>query len=95
MGPSEDPPRETVAQGPAGDTGRQLRSRLADEGRRLPLLGDDDRTADREYTRQFVLARNRDLGGRYGVEYAEAYHYIGPRASAVDAYVAEHAVPLR
>jgi hypothetical protein len=29
--------------------------RLASEGKRLPLLGNDDRTADREYIRQFLL----------------------------------------
>lgn len=35
-----------------------------------------------------------ELGHRYGLEYAEAFHYIGPRKSRVDEYVAQHAVPL-
>ena len=35
-------------------------------------------TADRHYIKEFVLARNRELGKKYGVEYAEAFHYIGP-----------------
>ena len=29
-----------------------------------------------------MLARNRELGRKYGVEYAEAFHYIGPAAPA-------------
>ena len=33
---------ENKAQGPAGENGQRLRARLAAEGRRLPLLGDDD-----------------------------------------------------
>jgi LmbE family N-acetylglucosaminyl deacetylase len=83
------------AQGPAGDTGARLRRSLAEKGLRLPLLGEDDLTASRRYIKEFVLARNRELGQRYGLEYAEAYHYIGPRPDAVDDYVRRHAVPLR
>jgi LmbE family N-acetylglucosaminyl deacetylase len=83
------------AQGPAGDTGARLRRSLAEKGLRLPLLGEDDLTASRRYIKEFVLARNRELGQRYGLEYAEAYHYIGPQPDAVDDYVRRHAVPLR
>jgi LmbE family N-acetylglucosaminyl deacetylase len=83
------------AQGPAGDTGARLRRSLAEKGLRLPLLGEDDLTASRRYIKEFVLARNRELGQRYGLEYAEAYHYIGPPPDAVDDYVRRHAVPLR
>ena len=84
--------------GPAGSHGSQLRAELARKGRRLPLLGDDDTTADRNYIKQFTLARRRELGQRYGVEYAEAFHYIGGRSarrSAVDDYVEDNAVPIR
>jgi hypothetical protein len=66
------------AQGPAGDTGARLRTRLAAEGKRLPMLGGDDATANREYIKQVVLKMDRQLGTKYGVQYAEAYHYIGP-----------------
>ena len=38
-----------------GSLGAVLRARLAREGKRLPLLGNDDRTANREYIRQFLL----------------------------------------
>src|SRR5262249_9486592 len=44
-----------TAQGPAGQQGALLRRRLTEQGLRLPLLGSDDETANREYTRQFVL----------------------------------------
>jgi len=66
------------AQGPAGENGARLRARLAKEGKRLPMLGDNDDTANREYIRQVVLKRDRELGAKYGLQYAEAYHYIGP-----------------
>jgi LmbE family N-acetylglucosaminyl deacetylase len=84
-----------VAKGPGGHHGSQLRAELAKQGKKLPLLGDDDGTADRNYIREFVLTRDRELGKQYGVEYAEAFHYIGPPHSRVDDYVKQHAVPLR
>jgi LmbE family N-acetylglucosaminyl deacetylase len=83
-----------VAQGPAGSTGAQLRRRLRDQGLRLPLLGDSDETANREYTRQFVLGRDAETGKRFGLAYAEPYHYIGPSPSKVDEYVRQNAVRL-
>jgi len=83
-----------VAQGPAGSTGAQLRRKLRDQGLKLPALGDGDATANREYTRLFVLNRDAETGKRIGVAYAEPYHYIGPEPSRVDAYVKAHAVRL-
>jgi hypothetical protein len=91
-----------VAKGPGGHHGSKLRAELARQGKKLPLLGDDDRSADRNYIREFVLARDREMGQRYGVEYAEVFHYVGPAAaavggteSAVDKYVRENSVPLK
>ena len=46
-----------VAKGPGGHHGSQLRAELAKQGKKLPLLGDDDPTADRNYIREFMLAR--------------------------------------
>jgi len=83
-----------TAQGPAGQHGAQLRRRLADQGLRLALLGDNDETANREYTRQFVLERDAEIGKRFGLAYAEAYHYIGPEPAKVEDYVAKNAVKL-
>jgi len=81
-------------QGPAGETGAKLRRRLAEEKKRLPLLGNDDRTASREYIRQFVLDRDAETGKRYGLKYAEAFHYIGREASKVEEYIKRNAVPM-
>ena len=96
-----DANRANVAKGPGGHLGSKLRAELADRHQRLPLLGDDDVTADRNYIKEFVLARNRELGKQYGVEYAEVFHYIRPGASGADrdprveTYLREHAVPIR
>ncbi len=91
--------RANVAKGPAGTNGSRLRAELAKRNLKLPLLGDDDATADRSYIKEFVLTRNRELGKRYGVEYAEAFHYIGgsPASSArgLDEYIKKNAVPLK
>lgn len=83
-----------VTQGPAGENGARLRRRLATERRKLPLLGDDDETANRQYAKQFALARDRVRGQAHGLEYGEYFHYIGPDESDVESYVEKNAVPL-
>jgi LmbE family N-acetylglucosaminyl deacetylase len=93
-----DANRANRAKGPAGTHGSQLRAELAKKGKQLPLLGNDDLTADRNYIKEFILARSRALGKKYGVEYAEAFHYIGDatsRRSAVEEYVEKNAVPTK
>jgi LmbE family N-acetylglucosaminyl deacetylase len=90
--------RANVAKGPGGRKGSQLRAELAKKNLRLPLLGDDDDSADRNYIREFTLVADRELGKQYGVEYAEAFHYIGPSARFAppsEEYIAKNAVPLR
>ena len=89
--------RANVWKGPAGTNGSRLRAELAKRNLRLPLLGDDDATADRNYIKEFVLARNRELGRKYGVEYAEAFHYIGPGANTdrVQEYIKKNAIPMK
>lgn len=76
--------RANVAKGPGGHSGSRLRAELAARNERLPLLGNDDVTADRNYIREFSLGRNRELGKQYGMEYAEAFHYIPPGAAGAD-----------
>lgn len=93
--------RANVFKGPAGHLGSRLRKELAERHLRLPLLGEDDATADRNYIKEFVLTRSRELGRQYGLEYAEAFHYIRPGAAGADRdprverYIKEHAVPMR
>ena len=88
--------RANVAKGPAGHLGSRLKADLAEKGLKLPVLGDDDVTADRAYIREFLMGRRQDRGRQYGLQYAEAFHYIGPRTySRVDEYVKQNAVPLK
>ncbi|HVA45566.1 MAG TPA: PIG-L family deacetylase [Pirellulales bacterium] len=91
-----DANRANRAKGPAGTHGSRLRAELAKKGKKLPLLGNDDLTADRNYIQEFVLGRSRALGKKYGVEYAEAFHYLGditPKRTAVEEYIENNAVP--
>jgi LmbE family N-acetylglucosaminyl deacetylase len=91
-------------QGPCGENGARLRARLAGEKKRLPILGGDDDTANRAYIKELVLdydsraqrgvVSDKELGRRYGLEWAEAFHYIGPPQSRLDGYISEHAVAV-
>jgi LmbE family N-acetylglucosaminyl deacetylase len=96
-----DASRANQAEGHGGHLGSRLRAELAKRHLRLPLLGEDDDTADRNYIKEFVLRHNRELGKQYGVEYAEVFHYIPAGAAGadrdprVDAYVKQHAVPSK
>jgi LmbE family N-acetylglucosaminyl deacetylase len=91
-------------QGAGGENGARLKSRLAAQKLRLPILGNDDDTANREYIKHFFLdydskhlrgvPSDREVGRQYGLEWAEAFHYIGPAESMLDRYISEHAVPL-
>jgi LmbE family N-acetylglucosaminyl deacetylase len=96
--------RVNVTQGPAGENGAMLRVRLAARKLRLPILGTDDDSANRQYIKQFVLdlfsdelrgiPSDKALGLRYGLEWAEAFHHVGPRPGRLDQYITENAVPL-
>ena len=87
---------ECRAQG-GGNFGSELRARLAKQGKRLPLLGNDDRSADRAYVREFLLDNYREYGKPYQLEFAERFYYLdrrSPRRSRVDEYVEKNAVAL-
>ena len=84
--------RVNVAQGPGGDNGAALRKSLAARGLKLPVLGDDDETASNQYIQQIMLRRDAEVGARYGLAYAEPFHYIGPEADYVEEYVRKNAV---
>jgi len=83
-----------VTQGPAGENGAALRARLAKQNLRLPLLGNDDDTANRAYIKHLVLEHDAELGKKYGVKYAEGFHYIGPEPSRMEEYIKKNAVPI-
>ncbi len=84
---------ENKAQGPAGENGARLRQRMEREGRTLPLLGANDTEANRNYIREFVLRRDREIAQRYGLKWAEQYHYIGTAGDRVEKYLKENARP--
>jgi len=96
--------RANVTQGPAGENGARLRALLASRKQRLPILGNNDETANRQYIKHIVLdldsmrlrgvPSDRELGRRYGLEWAEAFHYIGPAANRLDPYLVDNAIPL-
>lgn len=80
-----------------GNLGSELRARLAREGKKLDILGEDDRTADRAYVREFLLDEDREYGRPLGLAFAERYYYIDqrrPETSKVEEYVAKHAKKL-
>jgi len=90
-----------VTQGPAGEAGAALRKKLEKEGKYLPLLGNSDDEANRNYIRHFVLdidsknlrgvPSDKEVGKPYQLEWAERFHYIGPEASALTKYIDENA----
>jgi LmbE family N-acetylglucosaminyl deacetylase len=83
-----------VTQGPAGNHGAKLRAKLASQGKRLPLLGNDDATANRQFTKYFALSRDRTRAKPHGLRYAELFHYVSRDENPVDEYVAKNSVPL-
>lgn len=89
-------------QGPGGSHGARLRKKLADEGRKLAALGDDDNTANFNYVKNFVLdidseysrgvPSDKKIGEKYGLSWAEQFHYIGTKTSEMDEYIKKNAV---
>jgi LmbE family N-acetylglucosaminyl deacetylase len=72
---------------------KDLNAALVERKLRLPALSGINSAAIDEYTKVVLEARDRTPGRKFGLDYAEAFHYIGPDQS-MDEYVARHAVPL-
>ena len=72
-----------------GNMVRTYRDQLARKGTKLPELEGDEERAIRAYADLRFRRRNAQIGKPYGLDYAEAYHYIGPDTS-MDEYVEEH-----
>ncbi len=85
------------SQGPAGEAGAALRKKLAEQGKYLPLLGQNDNEANRNYIKHFVLdmdsqylrgvPSDRQIGEAYQLGWAERFHYIGPEPSVLPDYL--------
>ena len=96
-----------ITKGPAGvGKGKALKERLAKEGKKLDLLGDDDSKADYNYIKYVVLdmqakspnfysISTRELGEQYGLGWAERFRYIGPEENRLEKYIKENAVPIK
>ena len=92
--------RVIVTQGPGGDAGIRLRDRLAKEGKALPILEGSDERANSNYIRHVVMdldsqrirgvPSDREVGKAFGLEWAERFHYIGPRESRLEEYIKAH-----
>lgn len=88
-------------QGPGGDGGARLRKSLADQGKKLPILGDTDESANAAFVKHFVLdvdseyhravPSDKVIGKKYGLEWAEQFHYFGAPVSVIPDYVAKNA----
>ena len=71
---------------------KDLNASLSERKLRLPALSGSDRAAIEEYTKVALETSDRRTASRFGLDYAEAFHYIGPDRS-MEAYVSAHAVP--
>jgi LmbE family N-acetylglucosaminyl deacetylase len=86
-----------TSQGPGGHAGSALRKSLAAQGKTLPILGNNDATADFNYVKHLMLdidsqhlrgvPSDKETGKKYGLEWAEAFHYIGPNTSLLPEYI--------
>jgi len=72
---------------------KDLNASLAERKLRVPGLSGADAAAIDDFTKMTVEIKDRATGQKYGLDYAEAFHYIGPDQS-LDEYIARHAVPL-
>ena len=78
-----------------------LRDRLAARKLTLPWLSADNETIIKEYVDLVFRAADHHTGQQHGLEYAEAFHYIGPgdhsskfTSCHMEDYLRKHAIPL-
>jgi len=94
-----------IAKGTAGNKGVKLREKLALEGKKLPILDGDDHTANFNYVKNIVFSfdedfgKNIQLGEKYGLKYAEGYHYMTEirlpgELSPLGEYIKNNALPV-
>ncbi len=94
--------RAIITQGPGGNAGSNLRKSLASQGKILPILGDDDITADKNYIKHIVLdidskrlrgvPSDKEIGSEFGLEWAERFHYIGADESNLQKYIQDNVI---
>ncbi|MGH9470195.1 MAG: PIG-L deacetylase family protein [Terriglobia bacterium] len=72
---------------------KDLNASLAERNLRLPAFAGDETAAINEFTKLAVEHQGRAAGEKYGLEYAEAFHYIGPD-TWMDEYISRNAVRI-
>jgi LmbE family N-acetylglucosaminyl deacetylase len=72
---------------------KDLNDSLAEKKLRIPALTGASKRAADEFIQAAFQARDRATGAKYGLQYAEEFHYIGPDRS-LDEYIKRNAVPL-
>lgn len=75
---------------------KDLEDSLAQRGMRVPALSGNSanqNSANQEFIQAAFVARDRKVGSKYGLQYAEEFHYIGPDAS-LDEYIQRNAQPV-
>ena len=96
-----------VTKGPAGrGEGKRIMDRLAADGKYLPILGNDEKMANFNYVKHIVLDidawrlnfaqySNKKIGEKYGLQWAEHFHYINYRSpNRLEEYIKEHAITI-
>jgi LmbE family N-acetylglucosaminyl deacetylase len=72
---------------------KDLNASLVDRKLRIPALSDVGSAAIDEYTKVALQTSDHAAGRKYGLDYAETFHHIGPDRS-MEEYIARNAVPL-
>jgi LmbE family N-acetylglucosaminyl deacetylase len=72
---------------------KDLVDSLTARGLRVPALSGNLDMATKEFIQAAFVTRDRTIGGRYGLPYAEQFHYIGPDAS-LEEYISRNAQRL-
>ena len=93
-----------TSQGAGGNSGAELKKKLAANGKKLAILGTDDNTANFNYIKNFMLdidsetlrgvPSDKKVGEKYGLEWAEQFRYFGPTVLKTEEYINKNSVSL-
>jgi LmbE family N-acetylglucosaminyl deacetylase len=69
---------------------KDLNDSLTERGLRVPALSGNLDTATKEFVQAAFVTRDHATGAKYGLQYAEEFHHIGPDSS-LDEYISRNA----
>lgn len=72
---------------------KDVNDALASRKLQIPAFTGDQEAAANQFIKAAFVTRDQRTGAKYGLDYAEEFHYIGPDRS-LDDYVAQNAVSL-